>query len=53
MDRDAELIKGFAAAGIIVHEHLTDRAAEGGGGHGGMAKNTDPPPRRRGRARAA
>jgi hypothetical protein len=35
-----------------VHEHLTDRAAEGGGGHGWMARNTDPTPRRRGRARA-
>jgi len=51
MDRDAGLIKGFAA-GIDVHEHLADRAAEGGGGHGEMARNTDPPPRHRSRARA-
>ena len=49
---DAGLRPGFAAAGIDVHEHLTDRAAEGGGGHGWMARNTDPAPRRRGRARA-
>ena len=52
VDRDAGLRPGFAAAGIDVHEHLTDRAAEGGGGHGWMARNTDPAPRRRGRARA-
>lgn len=30
-----------------MHEHLADRAAEGGGGHGEMERNTDPPPRRR------
>jgi hypothetical protein len=51
--RDAGLRPGFAAAGVDVHEHLADRAAEGGGGHGWMARNTDPTPRRRGRARAA
>ena len=52
VDRDAGLRPGFAAAGVDVHEHLTDRAAEGGGSHGWMARNTDPTPRRRGRARA-
>jgi hypothetical protein len=53
VDCDAGLSKGFAAAGIDVHEHLADWAAEGGGGHGWMARNTDPAPRRRGRARAS
>ena len=51
--RDAGLRPGFAAAGIDVHEHLTDRAAEGGGGHGWMARNTDPAPRRRGKGEVA
>jgi hypothetical protein len=53
VDCDAGLSKGFAAAGIDVHEHLADWAAEGRGGHGWMARNTDPAPRRRGRASAS
>jgi hypothetical protein len=50
---NAGLIKGLAGAGKDVHEHLADRAAEGGGAHGEMARNTDPPPRRRRRPRSA
>ena len=53
VDCDAGLSKGFAAAGIDVHEHLADWAAESGGGHGWMAKNTESAPCRRGRARAS
>ena len=53
VDRDAGLRGDLAAAGIDMHEHLADRAAEGGGCHGWMARNTDPTPRRCHRARAA
>ena len=34
MDRVAGLIKGFTDAAVDLHEHLANRAAEGGGGHG-------------------
>ena len=56
VDCVAELIKGFAGAEIDVHEHLPDRAAEGGGmpwGDGEQHRSPAPPPQpRQGRVAA-
>jgi len=54
VEREAGLAGGLAGAGIDVHEHLADRAAEGSGGHGTKAKNTRPiaPPQRPGQGAA-
>ena len=55
VEGEAGLIEGLAGAGIDVHDHLADGAAEeSGGGHGEMARNTgsNSPPLRTGQGRA-